>query len=527
MTLDRLLGEVPRSRLRLALSLLLSVLAGLCGVALMGSSGWLLSKAATQPPVLHLQVCIVIVRACGLGRGAFRYAERLVSHDLALRLQGVLRVHVYRALSRTTLLGRRRGDLLVRIVSDVDAIQDLVVRVVLPFASAGVLAAGATVAVTWLNPVAGVALLVSAVLAGVVIPLWTAHASRVADRETVPARGDLADRVRQIGRAADDLAAYGDTRLIDAALEVDDRLKAAEERAALVRGAATGLQLLAAALAIVVSLAAGAYAVHDGRLDPVNLATLVLVPLALHDLLAPLVQAAQIRTRAHAALGRVTAVLDEPPVGEGDHTDEATDADPRLVLDRVTCGWPGFAPVVTDLDLTVTRGDRVALVGRSGIGKTTVAATAMGLIPPVSGAVTRRGTVGYLAQDAHVFNTSVAENVRIGARDAADDDVREALRRAGLDLALDRVVGEEGSQLSGGEARRVALARLLVGRRQVWILDEPTEHLDAETAAALLEDIWSLAGDSPLLVITHDPRVMDACTRVIDLSMPVDPARKE
>ncbi|GAB3706392.1 thiol reductant ABC exporter subunit CydC [Mariniluteicoccus flavus] len=517
--LRRLLGEVSGARVRLAGSLLLSLLAGLCGIALMGSSGWLLSRAAELPPVLHLQVAIVIVRACGLGRGAFRYAERLVSHDLALRLQGVLRLHTYRALASTTLLGRRRGDLLVRIVSDVDAIQDLVVRVVLPFASAGILAAATSVAMTVLHPLAGLALLASAVVAGALVPWWAARASRAADREIAPARGELADGVRQIGRAATDLAAYGDTRLIDRALAVDDRLRRAEERAALVRGAASGVQVLAAGLAVVVALAAGAYAVQAGTLGRVWLAVLVLTPLALHDLLAPLVQAAQTQTRAGASLARVTAIMDEPPVGAGDLTAAEVAARPRLALTGVDCGWPGHRPVVTGLDLVVEPGDRVALVGRSGIGKTTIAATLMGLIPPGAGTVERTGTVGYLAQDAHVFNTSVAENVRIGARDATDAEVDDALARAGLALDPQRIVGEEGSRVSGGEARRVALARLLVGRRQSWILDEPTEHLDDETARRLMDDVFAAAADSPLLVITHDPRVMVRCDRVIDLAI--------
>lgn len=518
--LHRLIGEVRGARVRLVLSLLLSVLAGLCGIALMGSSGWLLSKAAEQPPVLHLQVAIVIVRACGLGRGAFRYAERLVSHDLALRLQGVLRLHAYRALARTTLLGRRRGDLLVRIVSDVDAVQDLVVRVVLPFASAGVLAAATSLAMTVLHPGAGLALLLSAVAAGWVVPRWAARASRRADRETVPARGELADRVRALGRATTDLAAYGDTAAIDAALAVDDRLRRAEERAALVRGGAAAAQVLAAGTAVLVGLGAGAYAVQGGSLDRVQLAVLVLTPLALHDLLTSLVQAAQTRTRAVAALDRVGEVMTAPPIGVGDDTDAQPDDDPVLELVGATCGWPGEDPVVRDLDLRVSPGERVALVGPSGVGKTTVAATLMGLIPPVFGTVVRRGTVGYLAQDAHVFNTSVAENVRIGDRDADDAAVSAALARAGLTLEPGRIVGEEGSRLSGGEARRVALARLLVGRRQSWILDEPTEHLDAETADALLADVFAAAGDGPLLVITHDPRVTAACDRVIDLAEP-------
>ncbi len=146
-----------------------------------------------------------------------------------------------------------------------------------------------------------------------------------------------------------------------------------------------------------------------------------------------------------------------------------------------------------------------------------MAATLLGLIEPLAGSVERRGTVGYLAQDAHIFNTTVAENIRIGKRDASPEEIRTALTRAGLDLAPERMVGEDGSALSGGEARRLALARLLVGEHQVWILDEPTEHLDRETADALVADLWAQTEGAAMLVITHDPDLIARCEARIDL----------
>ncbi|OYO25109.1 thiol reductant ABC exporter subunit CydC [Enemella dayhoffiae] len=512
-----LASEVPRAGLRFGAALLLSLLASLSGVVLMGASGWLISRAAEHPPVLHLQVAIVVVRACGLSRAVFRYLERLVSHEVALQLQSALRIRTYAHLAATTLLGRRRGDLLIRVVSDVAAVMDLVVRVAVPFASAGLLAVAVSAAVGVLSPVAGLALLVSAVLAGWIVPRLAALASRRADAETVGLRAELAVLTRELNRSAYDLAAYGDTSRRDALLAVDARMRAAESRAAVVRGAAAGLQVLAAGAAVLVALWVGVPAVADGSLSRVNLAVLVLVPLALHEVLAPLTQAAQTLTRARTALDRVGEVLAALPIGRGDRADERPDPEPLLELDRATLGWPVGQALLTEVSLGVRPGERVALVGPSGIGKTTAAATLMGLIPPLAGSATTRGTVGYLAQDAHIFNTSVAENVRIGNRDASDDEVRTALARAGLELPLQRIVGEEGSKLSGGEARRLALARVLVGVRQCWILDEPTEHLDAETAEGLLEDLWRLTADGAVLVITHDQRLADACDRVVRL----------
>ena len=245
---------------------------------------------------------------------------------------------------------------------------------------------------------------------------------------------------------------------------------------------------------------------------------LVLTPLALHEVLGGLAQAAQTLTRAQAALARVVEVLEAEPVGRGDAPLGEASEHPSVHVADLTIGWPGFSPVTSGISFDLAAGESVAVVGPSGVGKTTLAATVLGLIPPVDGDVTTTGRVGYLAQDAHLFATTVAENVRIGNKDATDAEVVTALAEAGLPLDPDRVVGEFGATLSGGEARRLALSRLLAGSYDVLVLDEPSEHLDAPTADALLDDLWSGVGSRPLLVITHDERVVARCDRVVRLS---------
>ncbi len=195
------------------------------------------------------------------------------------------------------------------------------------------------------------------------------------------------------------------------------------------------------------------------------------------------------------------------------------------MLDDVAIGWPGGPVLHEGLTLRVEPGQSVAVVGPSGAGKTTLAATVLGLIPPRSGRVEVTGRVGYLAQDAHIFATSISENVRIGNRDADAAGVRRALDRAGLPLDAARVVGEEGATLSGGEARRLALSRLFAGEYQAVVLDEPSEHLDAVTAEALLDDIFVSMAGVPLLVITHDPDVVARCDRIVELAVGAVPYR--
>lgn len=512
-----LLGTVPKARSRFTLAVALASLTSAASVALMGVSAWLISFASMAPPVLFLQPAAVGVRAFGISRGVFRYLERLVGHDVALRLQGALRVRVYDKLSSTTLIGRRRGDLLTRIVADVLAVQDMVVRVLIPAISAAVVVLAASFAMALIDVPSGLVLLATAAIAGAVVPWWTQRASLAADLAAVPTRGRLADGVRELAMTATDLVVYGRRDATLARLSgVDAELRRQESRGAWVRGVAGGGQVVAAGAAVVAALWFGSRALGSG-MDPRLLAVLVLTPLALHEVLGTFAQAAQTHTRARAALSRVEEILAEPSMGSGDVVPGEGVAT-GLDLRDVTVGWPGGAPVQSGLTLSVAPGEAVALVGPSGVGKTTVAATVMGLIPPLAGEVTRGGRVGYLAQDAHIFATTVAENVRIGNRDATDAEIRTALRRAGLPVDPERVIGEAGHTLSGGERRRLAMARLLVGPRDLVILDEPTEHLDRATADALVDDAWREFADLPMLVVTHDPDVVARCTRATTLA---------
>ena len=528
----RLVGGLPRSPLRLIGAALLSIAATGASVALMGVSAWLLARAAEHPPVLYLLVAATAVRTFGTSRGVLRYAERLLSHDVALRMQSSLRLRVYDRLARTTLLGTRRGDLLMRVTADVEAIMDVIVRVGLPFVSASVVLLGTCFVVMFLDVKTAITLLVCSVIAGIVLPLVAQRLSARADAAAVPARSDLAQVVHASARAATDIVAYGRVeQQLEAMAAADAKLRAAESRAAWTRGLATGSQVVVMGLAVAAALILGGQAVAAGHMLAPSLAAVALLPLALNESFGDLAKAAQTMTHASAALRRVVELLTAAPVGSGDRVVEPNESpslggalapETVLQLTDVTIGWPDNPDLVSDLNLTVETGQAVAVTGASGIGKTTLAATVLGLIPARGGDIAVTPSVGYLAQDAHIFATTVAENVRIGNPKATDDEVALALRHAGLPyLDLERLVGEDGATLSGGEARRVALARLLVisPRPALTLLDEPTEHLDAETARELMDDIWAnTLPDGALLVLTHDPGVVARCDRSVDLN---------
>ncbi|OYN89449.1 thiol reductant ABC exporter subunit CydC [Parenemella sanctibonifatiensis] len=515
------LTGMSRPRMRFAAAILLAALASGASVGLMATSGWLLSRAAEMPPVLYLMVAVTGVRTFGIFRGVFRYVERLVGHDLALRAQSSLRLQTYGRLAGSTLLGRRVGDLISRAVTDVDAVLDVIVRVLVPFASAGLVAVATVGFMAVFDPAYALVLLATCVASGVGLPWLAQRISARAEASIAPARGRLADRARELNRTAVDLVTYGCT---DAALArlaaADEELAAAERRSATARGVTAALQVFAAGAAVLAGLVIGGLAVAAGDLPRTMLAVFVLTPFALHEVLGELVQAAQAWSRSRGALARVADVLDAPQdLAAGTDGVRPNATDPVIRLTDATLGWSG-QPVLSGVNLHVGVGDRVALVGPSGIGKTTAAAAVLGMNPPLAGDLEVRGRFGYLAQDAHLFATTIAENVRIGNKDATDEQVERALRQAGLDLDPERVLGEFGSTVSGGEARRIALARLLVAEVDGFVLDEPTEHLDVPTAARLMADVWQLVGDRPALVITHDPDVTAQATSVVSL----DPA---
>jgi ATP-binding cassette subfamily C protein CydC len=362
-----LLDDVPRGRLRLALSVVLAAAAGGAAVALIGVSAWLISKAAEHPPFLDLSVAAVGVRFFGISRGVLRYAERLVGHDLALRMQSALRLRTYDALARTTLLGRRKGDLLVRVVADVEAVQDVVVRVVLPFAAAVVVMVGTSAMLARFSPAGAAVLLASALVAGLVLPWWAQRASRDADAAAVPLRGELADphaRTVPYGRRSRGLRRGRTGPRPDP--RRDARLRHAEESATGARATAAALQVVAAGAAVLAALWLGGSAVVAGEIAPRLLAVLVLTPLALHEVMSGLAQAAQTLTRARSALDRVTAVLDEPPVGRGDVTavPAAAGVAPGIEVIDLAIGWPGHPALASGLSFVVRPGRRWRWSGR-------------------------------------------------------------------------------------------------------------------------------------------------------------------
>ncbi|MFB7300135.1 thiol reductant ABC exporter subunit CydD [Streptomyces rubiginosohelvolus] len=541
--LARVRASAGAQRGQLALALLLGSLAVGSAVGLMAVSGWLISRASEEPPVMYLMMAVTATRAFGIGRAVFRYAERLVSHDAVLKLLASLRVAVYRGLERIAPAGlrtTRRGDLLSRLVADVDALQDYWLRWLLPASTAVVVGAAAAGFTGWLLPEAGVILAIGLLLAGVGVPLVSGACARRTERQLAPARATLATRVTDLLGGTAELTVAGALPARQEQLRAADTLLTRiASRAAAATALGGGLSALVCGLTVVAAAAVGVPAVNDGRLSGVALAVVVLTPLAAFEAVAGLPLAVQYRQRVARSAERVFEVLDAPvPVQEPRTPAEEPGSPFPLEARGLSARYPGAGhDALASLDLTLTPGRRIAVVGPSGSGKTTLAQVLLRFLDASSGTYrlggveassldsdTVRRSVGLCAQDAHVFDSTIRENLRLARPGATDADLRDALSRArlldwvrALPEGLDTAVGEHGARLSGGQRQRLALARALLADFPVLVLDEPAEHLDLPTADALTADLLAATRGRATVLITHRLTGLEAVDEVLVL----------
>ena len=542
-TVRRLMLIADVSRARLSLAALLGVLTIMFGVGLMGTAGYLISRAAEQPAILSLTAAIVGVRFFGLARPLARYLERLASHDVALRSLGGARAHVYESiepLAPTQLEDTRRGDLLSRFVADVDSLQNLYLRGLEPLLIALVAGAASVLLAALFLPAAAIVLAGGLLLAGIVVPALAASLSRRAASSQAEARGALSAELVETLSGSAELVAFGlEQDSLRSVRRTDARLVRIARRAALTDGTGDGLRLLVTGVTLAGVLAVSVSAHAEGRLDRVLIALLALLSLAAFEAVQPLTEAFRELGATFAAGRRILELTDrEPRVVDPADPLRAPAAPFSIVLENVRARYgPGERPAIDGFSLKLEPGRRVILLGRSGSGKTTVVRLLLRFIDPERGRVTLAGQdlrryrqddvrrlIAVAGQDAHLFSTSIRENLELARPDATDDQLLDALRSArildwvqSLPNGLDTLVGEEGRELSGGQRQRIVLARALLTEAPVLVLDEPTAHLDPPTAKRLIEDVFATAGDRCVLLITHRPEGVELADEVVVL----------
>jgi ATP-binding cassette, subfamily C, bacterial CydCD len=525
--------------------LALAVLAGACAsgaaIGLTATSAWLISEASLRPPVLTLMVAITGVRFFGVSRGAFRYAERLTAHDAAFRVLARLRARAYVRLERLAPAGLaefQSGDLLARMVDDVDGLADLWLRVLLPYLVAGVAATLTSIGIWLLVPAAGTILLLSLAFVAFIVPAITIAIARRSDRAIAAARGELAAATLEVLAGASELLVAGASEArFDGLAAIDLRLATAEARTSTGTGAGSFLSGLASGAAVWFALVTGIAALRAGSIEAVALAVVALVPIAVHEAVAPLASASQHLPGLSAMAGRITEVLARPdPVHEPD-APVPTPAGPytlraRGLRARYRASDRPEALAMPDFELHP--GDRMLVTGPSGSGKSTFASVLVRFLDPAAGTVELAGPGGaadiarmagddvrriicLCAQDPHVFDTSIRENLRFARPRATDDDISRAIDAAqlsdwvaSLPQGLDTLVGEHGTGISGGQRQRLSLARALLADAPILVFDEPTEHLDESTARALTADLLAATRGRTVIMVTHRPELMAA-----------------
>ena len=536
---------------RFLLAVLLGVLAVLAGLALLGLSANLICRASRQPPILSLGVAIVVVRVLAIGGPLARYGERLVGHDVAFRALGRLRVTVFEEiepLAPGEIDTLRDGELVTRLVRDVDEIQDLTLRILMPAAVALVVAPVVVIVFALVLPAAGVVVAVGLGLALVVAPATARRVTRVAQERRGPHRARLTADLLESLEHADELWVCGATdHARDRVLAADAALAEASRTDARGAGWAEGLVTGLAGLTgvVVLALAASAAAGSNG-LDPLLVAPLALVAAAVFDVVVPLAAGARVVDGVRAASERVLALgAREPTVCDPDEPAPAPAPHPSITAEGlVVTRGSGAEPVIDGLDLTLLPGERLVVAGPSGAGKSSLLMTIVRFLERRGGRLALadrdvrdyaqadvRGEVRYVEQDPHVFDSTIRANLLFARPDASEADLRAALGRAQLlefveELpdGLDTRVGASGRALSGGQRRRLGLARAFLAAGTVLLIDEPTAHLDAATAAALLDDLWAAAADRSVVLVTHGDPGPFAAGRRLELRGPRDDA---
>lgn len=528
--------------------ILIALIPAIAGIALLGVAGWFITAAALAGLglfALNVFMPSALIRALAIARTAGRYGERILTHDATFRFLTNLRKRIFQGQAARIGDGTRparSGAALNRLTSDIQALDAVYLRLIVPAVLCLVTGLLMIAWVLKLAPVAGLGIAGFVVWGAVFCGYLLKNRHVEAARRQEAAHEAMRLRSVDLVAGRRDLAVYGGLeQSAHAILKAEERLAAAGEEIEARTARFLSLHGFAGQFFLAVTLVLVSALMIRGDLAPVWGVTLILVATALPEVLGALVPGLANLQRTRLAARRAADGAhesDNSGGAEGASIDRQSATDPVLSFNSVTFAYPGAeTPVLSDFSFDIAKGETLALIGRSGCGKSTVSAIASRLLNPQDGSVTLcgqdlqtipeeelRSTITVLGQKPYLFNDTVAANLRIAQPTATDEDLWAALDMAALgsrirgsESGLETVLGEGGLGLSGGEQRRLALARAYLTRPVLFILDEMTEGLDEKTAKDVLDRFEEFRGDACVLMIAHKQMEIDRADRVLGL----------
>ncbi len=534
----------------MVLSALIGTATVLSGIGLAATAAYLISQAALRPSESALAIAIVGVRFFGIARGAFRYLERLVSHNAAFRLLADMRVWFYKALvplapARLLMLKNgsqqelRSGDVLRRAVADVDTLQNFYIRVLAPPIIAALIAL-----IMWLflgafGSIFGLVYLGLFLLSSTVIPLLAHLASRRLGQQIVVTRSDLQAQLVDSVQGIADLIAFGQEQQQTAHIQaLTKKLNRMQMAMAYIGGTQNALTNFFMNMTAWVMLFIAIPLVHNGQLSGVFLSLLVLSAIASFEIVLPLPAAFQQLGANLKAASRLFEIVDALPTVENPQQPAHLPQDTTIVVEHLNFRYETNEPyVLQDINMTLKPDECIMLVGPSGSGKSTLTRLLLRFFEYHEGRITLGGRdlreyrqddlytlMSVVEQDTHLFNTSIRANLMLARPEASEEEMIEAAQKAQLhefvqtlSAGYNTQVGEQGLRLSGGERQRLSIARAFLKDTPIVILDEPTVNLDAIAEQSVLQAIQSLRKGRATLMVTHRLTAMDMADEILVL----------
>lgn len=526
---------------RLSLGVILAIVTLLASIGLLTLSGWFLAASAVAGIAglysFNYMLPAAGVRGAAIFRTAGRYAERLVSHDATFRVLAHLRVFTFTKimpLSPGGIARFRQADLLNRLVADVDTLDHLYLRVISPLVSALVVILLVTFGLSFLDMKLALTLGAIMLVLMLLLPVIFYRAGKPAGRELTALRSDYRMHLTSWLQGQSELVVFGaQLRFRQQLNDIERRWMLRQQQQAKLTGLSQAMVIAAAGLTVTLMLWLAAGGISKFPQPGALIALFVFTPLAAFEALGPVAAAFQHLGQVIASAQRVSQIIDQPADVTFPTQGPVAAEHVSLSLQNLNFTYPGQPlPVLKNITLDVRAGEHIALLGQTGCGKSTLLQLLTRGWDITSGTLdindhtigdydeaTLRKMITVVSQRAHVFNTTLRENLRMAAPHCTDEQIADVLRQVDLDVLLENEglnawLGEGGRQLSGGEQRRIGLARALLHDAPLWLLDEPTEGLDAETEQHILALLHKHCQNKTLLLVTHRLQGLETFDRI-------------